>query len=113
MCKIIEIPECQARKILFVVGFQDDLMNSAILDLKKSNLVESSQSYEQHETERITRREKEVLILVAHGQTSKGAAAHLGISHRTVDSHRANLMDKLDLENVQDIVKYAIQKGFI
>ena len=61
----------------------------------------------------LTRREKEVLQLVATGQTSKEVAQELGISVATVDVHRANLMKKLRIRNVAGLVAFAFQAGLI
>jgi DNA-binding NarL/FixJ family response regulator len=61
----------------------------------------------------LTRREREVLRLAAQGQTAAGIAEHLGISPRTVEIHRANLMHKLELETTGDLVRYALRKGII
>jgi DNA-binding NarL/FixJ family response regulator len=61
----------------------------------------------------LTNREKEVLKLVAEGKSSKEIAGVLFISVHTVERHRANIMRKLSLRNTADLVKYAIQKGFI
>lgn len=61
----------------------------------------------------LTKREKEVLKWVAEGLTNKGIATKLEISVRTVEAHRASLMDKLDLDNVQELVKFAISKGLV
>ena len=58
-------------------------------------------------------REKEVLQLVATGQTSKEIAQKLGISVGTVDVHRANLMKKLRIRNVAGLVAFAFQAGLI
>lgn len=61
----------------------------------------------------LTKREKEVLKWVAEGLTNKGIATKLEISVRTVEAHRASLMNKLDLDNVQELVKFAISKGLV
>jgi two-component system response regulator NreC len=58
-------------------------------------------------------REREVLQLIAEGYTNKQIAEILSISIKTVQSHRANLMGKLDLHNRGDLIKYAIQKKII
>jgi DNA-binding NarL/FixJ family response regulator len=63
--------------------------------------------------ESLTIREKEVLKLIAEGKTAKEIADLLFISVRTVDRHRANIMDKLQIHKTADLVKYAIQKGYI
>ncbi len=58
-------------------------------------------------------REKEVLKLIAEGKSAKEAADLLSISVRTAEHHRANLMAKLNLKKTADLIKYAIQKGYV
>ena len=61
----------------------------------------------------LTERELEVLKLVAEGLTNRQIAAQLIISVKTVQSHRTNIMEKLDLHDRTDLVKYAIRRGLI
>lgn len=61
----------------------------------------------------LTSREREILQLVAEGHTNRDIAAVLGISQRTVEIHRANMMHKLGLKGVPEVVKYALQHGFV
>jgi DNA-binding NarL/FixJ family response regulator len=61
----------------------------------------------------LTPREREVLTLIAEGNTNQEIAATLGLSKKTVESHRSNIMRKLDLRDVTDLVKYAIRKGVV
>jgi len=61
----------------------------------------------------LTDREREVLQLIAEGQSSKEIAALLGVSLKTVDSHRANLMEKLDIHKVSGLVRFAIRVGLL
>lgn len=63
--------------------------------------------------ETLTQREREVLKLIGEGYKSKEIAEYLCISVKTVDKHRANLMQKLDLHNVQSLTAYAIEKGLV
>ena len=63
--------------------------------------------------ETLTQREREVLKLIGEGYKSKEIADYLCISVKTVDKHRANLMQKLDLHNVQTLTAYAIEKGLV
>jgi len=63
--------------------------------------------------ESLTDREREVLRRVARGLTTKEIAAELAISVRTVDSHRANLMRKLDLRSVARLTQFAIREGLV
>jgi DNA-binding NarL/FixJ family response regulator len=61
----------------------------------------------------LTPREREVLKLIAEGKSSKEIANFLFISVFTVNNHRANIMEKLNLKKATDVVKYAIRKGYI
>jgi DNA-binding NarL/FixJ family response regulator len=61
----------------------------------------------------LTTREREVLQLVAEGKTTKEIAAQLGISAKTADSHRTNIMEKLDIHDTAGLVRYAIKRGII
>lgn len=61
----------------------------------------------------LTPREREVLQLIAEGYTNKQIAEILTISVKTVQAHRANLMQKLDLHDRAELIKYAIQKKII
>jgi DNA-binding NarL/FixJ family response regulator len=61
----------------------------------------------------LTRREKEVLKLIAEGYKSKEIATYLCISPKTVEKHRSNLMEKLNLHHVQALTAFAIGKGLV
>ena len=61
----------------------------------------------------LSRRESEVLKLIAEGHTSKEIAELLVISEKTVDRHRANLLEKLGLRNRVDLTRYAIRRGLV
>lgn len=63
--------------------------------------------------ELLTAREKEVLQLLAEGRTNKEAATILDVSLYTVESHRTNLMQKLNLHNTAEIVLYAVRKNLV
>lgn len=63
--------------------------------------------------EALTPRELEVLRHVAEGRTNQDIAERLGLSRKTVDAHRTNLMRKLGLHDVTELVKYAIRQGII
>jgi len=63
--------------------------------------------------EELTVREKQVLTLVAEGHKSKDIARLLSISIRTVEHHRANIMKKTEIKSTADLIKYAMQKGYI
>ena len=61
----------------------------------------------------MTARERQLIQLVAEGQSNKAAAATLGISVKTIESHRANIMRKLHLRSVSDLVRYAIRNKIV
>lgn len=61
--------------------------------------------------ELLTRREREVLKLIAEGLTSRSIAEKLDISFRTVQTHRGNLMEKLGIHNTAELVRYALDRG--
>jgi DNA-binding NarL/FixJ family response regulator len=63
--------------------------------------------------ETLTQREREVLKLIAEGYKNKEVAEDLCISVKTVEKHRANLMEKLNLHNVQALTALAIEKGLV
>ena len=61
----------------------------------------------------LTPREKEVLILIAEGHTNQQIAEQLVLSPSTVQTHRTNIMEKLNLHNRAELIKYAIRQGLI
>ncbi len=61
----------------------------------------------------LTDREKEVLQLLAEGRSNKEVATVLELSLSTVETHRSNLMQKLNLHNTAEVVLYAVRKGII
>lgn len=65
------------------------------------------------EEQPLTTREREVLKLIAEGNTNQEIADVLCLSRKTVESHRANIMRKLDLHDVTELVKYALRTGLI
>lgn len=72
--------------------------------------------YRKHVTNPIdllTSREREVLALIAEGKTNKEIASALNLSVYTVESHRGSVMEKLNLHNTGDIVRFAIRNGLV
>jgi DNA-binding NarL/FixJ family response regulator len=62
---------------------------------------------------RLTPREREIVKLLAEGKTSREAALALGISVKTAETHRANIMRKLEVHSVSEVVRYAVQNHII
>jgi two-component system, NarL family, response regulator NreC len=81
------------------------LLEDYMRQLKEKGLTDSY--------ELLTDREKEVFQLLAEGKTNKEVAALLNLSHLTVETHRSNVMEKLNLHNTADIVLYAVRKKII
>jgi DNA-binding NarL/FixJ family response regulator len=59
----------------------------------------------------LSEREREVLQLIAEGQTTKQIATHLHVSVKTIETHRQKVMEKLDVHSVAELTKYAIREG--
>jgi DNA-binding NarL/FixJ family response regulator len=83
---------------------------------KISDIVLQEISYEKKDSEQIgvevlTNRESEILQLISEGNSTKRIAKVLFISPKTVESHRANIMEKLNIHNLPELTKYAIRAG--
>ena len=77
-------------------------------------LIESYREIEATEPyDTLTARERETLKLIAEGYTSRRIAEMLFISVKTVLGHRAKIMEKLDLHNRTELIKYALRKGLV
>ncbi|HCP99491.1 MAG TPA: DNA-binding response regulator [Candidatus Latescibacteria bacterium] len=63
--------------------------------------------------ERLTRRQREILQLIAEGNTVKEIAWELNLSAKTIETHRSQLMDRLDIHDVAGLVRYAMRMGII
>lgn len=81
--------------------------------LVQDYLQRSYQDQNESSLNQLTPREKEVLELLAQGNSNEEIAEMLSISKHTVARHRENLMRKLELHNRSELVKYAIRKGLI
>lgn len=87
---------------------------SAALAAQVSEMQQQGAKREGREAyELLTPREREVLRLTAAGQTNAEMAAALGISARTVETHRAHLRQKLGLRTQADLIRYALQRGIL
>ncbi len=75
--------------------------------------VDRVQSGAEPSSDPLSRRESEVIKLIAEGHTSKEIAALLVISEKTVERHRANVLTKLGLRNKVDLTRYAIRRGLV
>lgn len=80
--------------------------------LLKDEFVKSCRGNATSGDDPLTPRQREVVKLIAEGKTNKKIASLLFISSRTVEKHRAQIMEKLNLHSTADIVKYAIKKKY-
>ncbi len=63
--------------------------------------------------EHLTARQREVLQLIAEGNTTKDIARQLDLSVKTVDTHRTQLMGRLDIHEIAGLVRYAVREGLV
>jgi DNA-binding NarL/FixJ family response regulator len=63
--------------------------------------------------DRLTTREREIVQLLAEGKSSKEVASSLNISVKTAETHRANIMRKLQIHTVSELVRYAIRNQIV
>ena len=89
--------------------FLSESINRLVLDAFVSGL--KAQPGDATAAAPLSAREREVLQRIAEGQSTKEIAHHLGVSVKTVETHRAQVMEKLDLHTVAELTKYAIREG--
>jgi DNA-binding NarL/FixJ family response regulator len=84
-------------------------------EVSRKTLLEFSKGATEptHFLARLTPRQREILTLIAEGHSTKEIARRLNISVKTVESHRAQLMERLDIHDVAGLVRYAIKKGLV
>jgi len=101
------------RAIRVVASGNVFLEPSVAKELVQDFLHRVEQGDEQKNYDGLTDRERQVLTLIAEDETNQGIANQLGISVKTVERHRENIMAKLNLHSRTELVKYAIRKGMI
>lgn len=106
-------PEDLVRAIHIVVQGNVFLYPSMASVLVSDYLTRAEAGDEQAQTDGLTDREREVLTLIAEGLLNQAIAEQLSISAKTVERHRENIMNKLNLHSRTELVKYAIRKGLI
>ncbi|HEX7529536.1 MAG TPA: response regulator transcription factor [Pyrinomonadaceae bacterium] len=84
-------------------------------EVSRKTLLEFSKGATEHThfLARLTPRQREILTLIAEGRSTKDIARRLNISVKTVESHRAQLMERLDIHDVAGLVRFAIKKGLV
>lgn len=86
-------------------------LSSEINQVVLKEYLEKSEKLDQPAYSVLTEREREIVQLIAEGKSTKEIAAILKISVKTVETHRQRTMDKLNIDNIADLVKFAIREG--
>ena len=89
------------------------LFTSRITEMLIANRVNGVTDQAESMRNRLTVRELEILQLLAEGKTAKEVATSLGIATKTSDTHRTNIMRKLDLHSIAELVRYAIRNKIV
>ncbi|WP_300725768.1 response regulator transcription factor [uncultured Rikenella sp.] len=96
--------------------FSQELLFNLVSNLRSSSETEAEELPEAEETTdeaALSAREKEILLLICKGMTNYEIADTLFISKRTVDKHRANILEKTNCKNTANLVVYAIKNGLV
>ncbi len=86
-------------------------LSPEITDVLLDNYVRTASEDDSTVFTNLTKRERQVLQLMAEGLTTKQIGLKLHISPKTVEAHRLRIMDKLEIDNIAQLTKYAIQEG--
>jgi len=113
------LPKTTSKKELIsainTISSGEDYFNETISNILIKSYVKRAQAPKKVEEKVIdlTRREKEIITLFALGMSNKEIADKLFISIRTVESHKNNIMNKLELKSTVDLVKFALKNNYI
>ena len=102
---IAAVKAVHAGKAYFSPAISRVLVDDYVRQMRKRGLEDSY--------ELLTTREREILQLLAEGKSNKDVAGRLGLSTYTVETHRGNLMEKLNLHSMPELILYAVRKGII
>ena len=102
-----------ATAIQAVFNGESFLSPSAATALVQEHQVMASETGEKDPYDRLTDREKEVLKLVVEGRTTREIAGMLFLSAKTIESYKSSMMNKLDIHNKTDLIKFAVRKKVI
>jgi two-component system, NarL family, response regulator NreC len=98
-------------KAIRIVCAGKKYLSSDVTDIVLRNYMNPSGESDNSRAAGLTLREREVLQLIAEGCTTKEIASRINVSLKTVESHRSNIMNKLDLHSVAELTKYAVRNG--
>jgi two-component system response regulator NreC len=102
---IAAVRHVMAGKPFFSPAISNMLVQDYIREIRQRGVEDSY--------ELLTARERELLQLMAEGRTAKEIAADLNLSAHTIDTHRANIMRKLNVNSIAELILYAMRKGII
>lgn len=88
-------------------------LSPQITDVVVEGYLDKSSGYSATAQVKLTAREREILQLLAEGMTTKEIAAHLNISVKTAETHRRNMMEKLNMRSIAELTKYAVREGLV
>jgi len=88
-------------------------LSAKLAALYSNDIIGICRGNHKHPSDPLTHREREILKLIAEGHTDRQISDMLFISFRTVQRHRFNIREKLNLKSTADLVKYAIARGYI
>jgi DNA-binding NarL/FixJ family response regulator len=109
-----EAPESELIKAVHVVSEGKSFFSPAVSRMLVEDYVRHLQDKDIEDSyELLTAREREVLQLVAEAKSNKDIAGILNLSLYTVETHRSNIMEKLNLHSVPELILYAVRKGVI
>jgi two-component system response regulator NreC len=98
-------------KAIRVVCTGKKYLSQDVTDIVLRDYLSPADEKDIEQTPDLTLREREVLQLLAEGRAMKEIAGRLNISVKTVESHRKNILDKLNLNTVAELTKYAVRRG--
>ena len=110
---VIECPAARQTSVEQLVKMVRAVCRTEDSEPKPADDLPHSAESSRREEGTLTTRERQVLKLLAEGKTVRGAATDLGLSSKTVDAHKFNLMRKLGIHNKAELVMWAIQKRVV
>ena len=99
--------------IRYVMSSNRTYLSPKVADIVVKNYVNKFSKTRTPSPPTLTNREREMLQLLAEGKTTKEIASGLHVSIKTVETHRRNIMSKLNSHSVADLIKYALREGLI
>lgn len=110
-CLTKTIKKRELQNALIASASGERVFSESVASLMSGRYADLARSRRRGKLEQITRREAEVLQLIVDGYTSQEIANILYISPRTVETHRSNLLQKLNIKNTAGLVKFALEQG--